>query len=248
MNIDFIIPSYHSEQLTTLCIKSFEKFKGNKNFRYFVVENSNDISYRNKILSLAKNIVWMQNPTHYINSEANAAAIEVALPLIEAEYIFICHNDVAACHKNWLDYLLKYVKDSDYGAAAYMSDNSRIKALHISGLLVRTEIARKVSMFPVYENGKQILDVGDSITQYCRINKLKYFCCKNTHNDHLVEELCKEPFKSLKNLSRSLNSDNEVIFLHLGRGAGKTFGTYHKGGRINLDQWINFINKNILDF
>jgi hypothetical protein len=246
VNVDFIIPSYRSKDLTSLCIRSFEKHKGDFNFRYIVVENSEDSSYKEDVLSLADNIIWIQNPTHYINSEANAIAIEKGLPYVESEYVFICHNDVVACHDNWLSFLVEKLQNEDYSAAGYVLDNTRINALHISGILVPTIIAKSVSMFPVYKDGKQILDVGDIITQHCRENELKYFYCRNTHNNESHVEDCGGLFKTLNGVDRALDSDNNVIFLHLGRGTPKTLGTYWKANRLTIGGWINFVESNIL--
>jgi hypothetical protein len=246
-NIDFIIPSYHSKELTSLCIRSFEKYKGDYNFRYIVVENSDNISYKEEVLSLSDNIKWIQNPTEYINSEANACAIAKGLSFVKSEYVFICHNDVAACHENWLNFLVEKIRNKDCVAAGYVLDNIRIKALHISGILVQTSIAKSVSMYPVYDqNGKQTLDVGDIITQHCRENDLKYFCCNNTHNDQSYIEKCDDVYRSLKNVDRALDADNNVIFLHLGRGTPKTLGTYWKENRLTLGGWINFIESSVL--
>lgn len=246
MQIDFIIPSYHSKDLTSLCIRSFEKYKGDFNFRYIVVENSDDSSYKEDVLSLADNIKWIQNPTNYVNSEANAVAIEKGLPHVQSKYVFICHNDVVACHNNWLNFLVEKLENENYSAAGYVLDNARINALHISGILVPTIIAKSVSMFPVYKDGKQILDVGDIITQYCRENELKYFCCRNTHNNELHIENCGELFRTLNGVDRALDSDDNVVFLHLGRGTPKTLGTYWKVNRLTIGGWINFVESIIL--
>ena len=227
-------------------MRSFEKYKGNKQFRYIVVENSNNTSYKDKILSLADEVTWVQNPTHHINSEANAVAIEVGLPFVTTEYVFICHNDVVACQENWMDFLLDNMKKLDAPAGAYVLDNSRINALHISGVLVKTDIAKKVDMYPVYNEGEQLLDVGDSITQYIRDNNLNYFYCRNTHNNESYIDLCSDIYKSLQFVDRALDDDNNVIFLHLGRGSLKTLGTYWKANRATLDDWGEFVENNIL--
>jgi hypothetical protein len=245
MKLDFIIPSYHSRELTALCLMSFEKYKGEHDFNYIVVENSTDDSYKDDILSISENIRWVQNPTTLKNSEANAIAIEKGLPYVQSDYVFICHNDVVACRENWLDFLLEQL-DSETPAAGYVLDNSRIKALHISAILVKTDVAKSVNMMPVYDRGTQILDVGDSITQYCRDNNLKYFSCNNTHNDKSLLEVCKEPYKSLQFVDRAFDFDNNVIFLHLGRGAPKTLGSYWKSNRMTLKEWIIFVKTHIL--
>ena len=77
--VDIIMPSFHSEDLTSLAIRSFIQHSSGFNFNFYVVENSTDTSYRDEILSLSDQITWIQNPTKHRNSEANAAAIAVAL-------------------------------------------------------------------------------------------------------------------------------------------------------------------------
>ena len=253
MKIDFIIPSYCSKDLTSLAVRSFEKHKNQHDFNYIVVENSTDTSYRGHIKALSPNVIWVQNPetpnisqNGNIASVANAMAVEKGLEYVNTEYVFICHNDVVACHENWLDFLVDKMKKHNLAAASYVLDNGRINALHISGILVKTEVAKAVSMHPVYEDGKQLLDVGDSITQYCRDNDLDYFFCRNTHNDEAHVDLCEDVYKELAYVDRALDDDGNVIFLHLGRGSVKTLGTYWKANRTTLDGWVEFVEKNIL--
>ena len=111
--IDFILPSFHSETLTTLAIKSFEKFKGDFDFRYIVVENSDDVSYKENVLALSENVIWIQNPTTLINSEANASGLEVGLEYVTGDYVFFCHNDVVACHPEWMNFLFSKLNENE---------------------------------------------------------------------------------------------------------------------------------------
>jgi glycosyltransferase involved in cell wall biosynthesis len=243
--IDFILPSFHSETLTTLAIKSFEKFKGDFDFRYIVVENSDDVSYKENVLALSENVIWIQNPTTLINSEANASGLEVGLEYVTGDYVFFCHNDVVACHPEWMNFLFSKLNDKCKLAGTVL-DNVRINAVHVSGYLTTTEIAKSSPLYPEYKNGIQTKDVGDGATEYCRKNNLRYFCCQNTENDDILVELCEEPFRSFR-VDRALNDDNEVIFLHLGRGTPKAMGTYTKQNRIYLEDWVKFINMNVLN-
>jgi len=245
-NIDFIVPSYHSKALTSLCISSFEQHKGDFNFRYIVVENSDDTSYKSDILKLSENIKWVQNPIRFRNSEANASAIVTALEHIESEYVFICHNDVVACHPDWMKHLFSKLSEQ-CPVVGTVLDNIRINAVHISGLLTYTKIAKEVEMFPIYEDGRQVADVGDMFTDYCRNNNLDYYCCENTHNKPELEKSCKIPYNELSYVDRAFDDDGKIVFLHLGRGSPKTFGTYNKDNRMKLHGWVEFIERNIFN-
>lgn len=121
-------------------------------------------------------------------------------------------------------------------------DNVRIKALHISGLLVKTNITKFVSMHPVYyENGEMEKDVGDNITEFCRNNNLNYYVCRNTHNDiRCVSNMKDSCFKKI-NVDRALDDDNEVIYIHLGRGMEKQFGFYKKPDKVSFVDWVKIV-------
>jgi GT2 family glycosyltransferase len=239
MRIDIVMPSYRSEYLTCLAIKSFEQNKSTFDFRYIVVENSDDTSYRDKVKSISENVVWVQNPTNLINSEANAIAVEKGLELVETELVFICHNDVAAVDPSWMHFLLSKINEGNKLVGTVL-DNIRIKAVHISGFLTYTKFAKENNMYPTYEGSTQILDVGDILTQKCIEDGSSFFCCDNTENNDLLVENLDEEFKSF-GVDRCLDDSGKVIFLHLGRGTPKSNGTYSKPNRIYLKDWVKFI-------
>jgi len=246
MNIDIIIPSYKSEKLTSLAIKSFEKNKGEFNFRYIVVENAGDVSYRESIVSLNDSVVWITNSCEhtYLSSFTNGEAVEKGLELVETEYVFVCHNDVVATNPNWMKFLYSKIEEG-CAIAGTVADNSRIGAVHISGLLIKSDLAKKVNIDPVYDEYKNnIIDVGDNWTQYCREENLYYYCCRNTHNNNVKE--VPEPYTNFQ-VDRAVDDDDNVIFLHLGRGTRKALGQYNQPGKTLHAGWIEFVEKEILE-
>ena len=147
IRIDIVMPSFKSERLTCLAIKSFEQNKSTFDFRYIVVENSDDTSYKEKVESISENIVWVQNPTSLVHSNANAIAVEKGLEYVESELVFICHNDVAAVDPNWMHFLFSKIKEGNKLVGTVL-DNIRIKAVHISGFLTYTKFAKENNMYP----------------------------------------------------------------------------------------------------
>ena len=250
--IDIIVPSYQSKDLTITCIKSFERYKGLYKFKYIVIENSNNCSYKDDVIEQAENVVWIQNycPEYtYMSSDTNAIALEVGLKYVTSKLVFICHNDVVACHPMWMNFLHSKIKEGN-SIAGTVLDPSRINAVHISGLLTYTSLAKSVSMFPKYKNGsrsatethgksEQVFDVGDEMTQYCRDTGLKYFCCRNTFIQPELIDIIKEEKYAKFNVDRALDDYNNVIFMHLGRGTLKTAGTYYKTNRVMLNEWLS---------
>jgi len=240
MKIDFIIPSFNSEDLTSSAIKSFETYKADFDFRYIVVENAGNNSYKEAILALASEVVWVSNDCRYTTfngsngSYANAEAIEVAGEHVESDYVFICHNDVVACHNNWMSFLFEKIKSGN-DLVGVREDKGRIKALHSSGILMTRAVFEDVSPWPVKNNsGIVIEDVCDSYTKYCRENNLGYFCTKNTFNNSELRELLKNPYKNIKS-DMALDDDNNVIFMHVGRGAVR-----------GNSEWKEFVKKHVL--
>jgi glycosyltransferase involved in cell wall biosynthesis len=242
MNIDFVIPSYKSEELTTCAIQSFEKYKGDFNFQYIVVENSDDTSYREALLK-HNNVLWIQNPISFRTSEANAHSLQTGLQYVKTEYVFLCHNDVVACHPEWMKHLYSKIEEGAVMSGT-VKDPTRIKAIHISGVLLQADIAKRVKMFPHYKGDKMMLDCGDLLTVHCDLHQLKYTCCKNTFNTpEIIANI--DRFKSFL-VDRAVNDKNEVIYMHLGRGDEKRKGTYNKPNRVYHNEWIDFIKENVL--
>jgi len=250
--IDFIIPSYSSPMLTICCIRSFEKNKGDFDFRYIIVENACDDSYKEDVLSVSENVLWINNPsknTIAANRHAwgNAEAIEIGLQNSTSEYVFICHNDVAATHPDWMKTLYSKVEEGCkmVGTRFDNPESQRIGALHQSGLLINREVALNVpSIYPEWdeESSSWKLDVGDAFTRYCRQNNLEYFCFRNTHNRNVDIEL-PTPYNEMT-FDRVIDSDGNVIYMHLGRGSMKQSNRYY--GKNNIEQWKNFLEGEIL--
>lgn len=245
MKIDFIVPSFNSKELTSCAIRSFEKNKNNFDFRYIVVENSSNTTYRDDIKALG-NVVWIQNPTHLKNSEANAIAIEMGLKHVLSEYVFICHNDVVAVTNDWMNILFNQVEQG-CKLVGTVRDPARIEAVHISGLLVDANIAIKSQIWPEYDKeNNMLLDVGDGITRYCRENSIKQCCFENTfNNEKLINFISNEELKNF-HVDRALDLNDNVFYMHLGRGTQKQQGLYNKPNRIYHDDWINFAKQFII--
>ena len=252
--ITVITPTFRSPHLADIFVRSFEKFKPeNLDIKYVIVENSDDESYRDHVLSLAKNITWIQNPgvTHTFTdaktgtensegSKANGLGVDKALEHAETEYVFIAHCDTCVTSQNFFYSIISKVEEGNVLVGTVL-DPSRISAVHISGLLIKTEIAKKVDIMPVYEKEKMIMDVGDTYTKYCRDNNLPHYCFPNTFNENSLVDNLEEKFKSF-HVDRALDQNGNVMFMHLGRGIEKTHNTYKKPNRVYLPGWYNFCN------
>jgi len=253
IQIDFIIPSYKSSVLTPCCVESFERNKAKYDFRYIIIENAADESYKQNILNISENVLWINNLSKntVVNNKhawANAEAIEIGLKHATAKYVFICHNDVAATNPTWMDSIYNKIQEG-YEMVGTRFDNpesQRIGAIHASGMLINTGLALKTpSVYPEWDEETRSwkLDVGDAFTRYFRQNDLKYFCFRNTHNRNVDFELS-SPYNQVT-FDRVVDDDNNVIYMHLGRGSLKENFGHTKRGK-NISDWKNFIDREIL--
>ena len=197
-NISVLVPTFHSKDLILILVKSFEVFKPEwLTVNYVVVENSSDVSYKQDILELVNDdsrVQFINNVTHLIGSEANANAIEIGLPHIKDQWVFICHCDTCVTSSLFFDQMLKLVEEGNRAIGTKIDESKyRIRAMHISGIFIESSLAKTINYYPkVVDNGCQI-DVGDEITLKCRNKEIRHVCLDNTFNDiSLVETLIKE--------------------------------------------------------
>jgi len=254
-SMSVIIPSYHSRDLTVICLKSFERFKlPGLNINYFVVENTDDTSYKDEVIGLADNVKWTNNIPGFkgvreeIGSSENASAIEVSKEHITDDFVFTAHCDVCVTSESFYHTLFEKIEENELIGPLSDLCKERIGALHVSGLFMRANLMRNVNFFPRRIDADNRMDVGDAATLYCRENNLKYLCLPNTHNNpELAEEISDENFKNFK-VVRCFDDNNDVIYMHMGRGIPKTIGTYDKTGknRVYLEDWVKFCNKKVL--
>jgi hypothetical protein len=244
-----VVPSFHCPEFIEILIKSFERFRpSDLGINYVVVENSSDESYRDAILRLGPHVMWIQNPLDYSHffsnvagSFANALGLQRGLEVVTTEWVFLAHNDVCVTSTAFFDELRKRVEQG-YSLVGTVRDNARVKAIHISGCLVRTQHARSVNLLPelhIEASGPVgiVLDVGDRLDLMCQSSNLRTFCYPNTENDSTIA--LSPPFDGF-NVDRCVNEKNEVIFMHLGRGSVKMAGHYRKPGKVLKDEWVRF--------
>jgi len=178
-------------------------------------------------------------------SYANAIALEIGIRMINSStpYVFAMHSDTMAVKPGWLQYLCSKIDDKTR-AVGCVSDNIRINALHISGLLFDYQLYKKLglTMLPNLDQlvSKQLpeYDVGDSVTLFFQKQGYSIYRCSNTHNTPELSSWIEDGSVYDIHVDRSFDDSREVIFLHLGRGTPKSVNDYRKEGRVMADEWI----------
>jgi len=249
-----VVPTCRTPDLIELLIRTFDKFApADVENHFIVVENSPDDSYRDTVLSLSKNVTWIQNPevpefgTSNIPSAgsiANGLGVLQGLEAVDDDYVFVAHCDVCVTSSSFFEEMFKG-REEGYWMVGTGIDNSRIKALHISGFYIKTQLLHDVDIMPVFQDGDLVLDVGDTLTAYCRQNEIQMRCHENTFNNVARTADLDSPYREF-HVDRCLDSGGNVMFMHLGRGVPKTKGKYSKPNRVYLPGWKEFIMRNVL--
>jgi len=238
MDITTIIPSFHSPDLDEICIRSIERFKPKGwNVRHVVVENSDDHSFKQRIMCLGA-VEWVQNPTEQREASANAVAIRDGLRLLNTNWALILHCDTCVVSPMFFTALERATKSGmKLVGTQYYPPKGKPNCYHCSGIFAHKSVLRKA------DYTKKSVDAADDITAYCRREKITRHCFQNTLNDSSLVNSLPEPYKSF-HVDRCIMG-GEVAFLHLGRGIPKTRGTYSKPGRVYLKEWVNFCRERI---
>ncbi|MDD3473092.1 MAG: hypothetical protein PHS86_09930 [Syntrophaceae bacterium] len=178
-------------------------------------------------------------------SYANAIGLEIGASLIDenSKYLMTLHMDTMPVKDGWLTFL-KSKLDSETRAAGMRMDHTRTVngVLHVLGYMVDFQLFRRLDLnfFPKLPG----YDVGDQVTVRLREAGYKVFACRNTFWDQELINLIPRdsPMRDL-NVDRSFDDNDEVIFLHLGRGVRRSSGSHTRG--TSVEEWLEKTN-NIL--
>lgn len=250
-SISLLSVSLLNEDLISNLIKSCEKFKPKDlTINYIVVENSNETSYRDRICSLAPNVTWVQNSIQDKlvagAGKTHGCGLNVGMKHVKTDWVFICDNDTLVVSSMFFNEFFDKINEG-YSLIGNGFDPGRIGAVIPTGMFVKSCIANQLDL---QQNIEKNWDTANSITDYVRKNNLKYYIFRNTFNDSSLVSVTNEPYRSWgeSGIDRCLDSDDNVMFLHLGRGTGKSGDLHWKNHRIfdgkrGYDLWLDFCKK-----
>ncbi len=163
------------------------------------------------------------------------------------------HSDTLVTKYGWLSHLKSKLSER-VRAAAFRRDPNRVHALHIGGLLLDFTLFEPLQMSFLpnmrqerYRNMPEY-DVGDQITLKLREHGFEVYVSPNTFDDPESSERIgpSSPFRLLP-CDRAFDDDEDVFYLHMGRGTPKAVGTYPRNtSKVNPEQWIEFAEEHLL--
>jgi hypothetical protein len=180
------------------------------------------------------------------DSYANAIGLEIAVRLIDpkSSYLMSLHMDTMPCTEGWLSYLQSKIK-RNVRASGVRMDKTRTPegVLHVLGYMVDFQLFKNLGLdyFPDLPR----FDVGDRVTVRLREAGYDVFACPNTlWEPELAEKIPQgSPLREF-GVDRSLDDDEKVIFMHLGRGVRKSIGVHTRGTMI--EEWVRLANRHLL--
>lgn len=247
-----IVASYLPNKLTRgileVCLKSIQKCTPEEHELWVVDNNSPEESINWLCKFPGINVIF--NRSRYIKmaSYDNGIGLELASSVIdkETQYIMTLHQDTMVCRNGWLPTMLSKM-DNRIKAVGVRLDRARVTegTLHILGCIIDFQILKKLKLsflpqLPDY-------DVGDLVTVNLRKAGFDIFAFPNTLHDSSLVRLIPDssPLKKL-HVDRSFDENNQIFFLHLGRGAVKSEGKGNFKGKTLPEEWIKFGRKCIL--
>lgn len=175
---------------------------------------------------------------HY-GSYANAIGLEIGAYLIDSssKYLMTMHMDTMPAKSGWLSYL-KSKLGAGTAASGVRMDHTRIKdgVLHVLGYMVDFQLFRKLDLnfFPHLPD----YDVGDDVTIKLRDAGYDVFACRNSFwNPELVKLIPTGSLLYDLHVDRSFDDEDDVMFLHLGRGVRRSAGNHSRG--TSLEEWLS---------
>ena len=233
-------------KLSKYLIQSFEKFKPKDlNVNYLVVENSPNNKFKDEICAISDNITWLDNPPTQNwagGSSDHCRGLTHGRDFIKDEWVFICDNDSVVTSESFFSEFFKKAEEGfDCMAVSHHPDHD---TAHLSGGFFKTELVKKVDLYPFY-NGNKFHDTGSGLT----FKSEKHYIFRNTWNDNSLVDIINDPYKSWGEtcgIDRCLDSNNNIMHIHLGRGVLKYRGGYTKPNKRTYSDWIEFIEKELL--
>lgn len=186
---------------------------------------------------MLRRLLFME--AQYRGSYANAVALEIAASIIDVDtqVMMTLHMDTMVCQKGWLSYLRSHLTD-EVRCVGVRMDEVRQRVVHVLGMMFDFSLFRPLGLS--FRHDMPLHDVGDAISITLRKAGYGLWACQNTlWNPSLIDLLPKDsPYRELA-VDRALNEENEVIFMHLGRGVIKSTGGTVTG-KTTAEDWVRF--------
>lgn len=248
------LPNETACELLRLCISSIRRHTPEPHELWVVdncspphlsqwLESQPDLNLIFNMTAPVPRVGWLQRFVHrpaasYVGSYANAVALELAAYVVDpgTKRMMTLHMDTMACRTGWLSYLCGRMS-TDVRCVGVRMDTTRVRTVHVLGMLF--DFSLFAPMMLTFRHNMPSYDTGDYISITLEKAGYSIWGCRNTlWNPELVALLAPtSPYRGIC-ADRSFDDEDQVIFLHLGRGIALTNGGPATGTR--AQDWLEF--------
>ncbi len=161
--VTVIVPNYKTPELTKLCLRSLRKYTDSSKIKVIAIDNaSNDES-----LDYLRSLPWItlieRDPGNEAAAEMHARALDQAMECVDTPYVLVIHTDTIVVHEQWLDFLLKRIKQNENIAAV---GSWKLETIHpVKAFFKRIETGIRRLL------GRKILDREHYFRSHCALYK-----------------------------------------------------------------------------
>ena len=161
--VSIIIPNYKTPYLTKLCLRSLRKYTNIDKIKVIAIDNaSNDES-----IEYLRSLPWItlieRDPGSDGAAVMHAKALDQAMEVVDTPYVMVIHTDTIVTHPQWLEFMLKKIKQHDNIAAVGSWKLETVPPLKAFFKRIETNIRRML--------GRKILDREHYFRSHCALYK-----------------------------------------------------------------------------
>ena len=203
----------------------------------YIPRSRNDQSWRRKLLD---KLLFKQAPRS--GAYANAWTLDFAIRSFNnvqysPKYFMTLQMDIMFTSKNTIPHMLSLF-DKNTAAVGVRQQKNLSKSydiLHSLGCIWNYGIYTKLGLsmetkLPKFDTGE--FAIVEAIDQGYNIKNLE---C--SYSSPSIVDTFSNKYKKLKGVDRSIDTEGNVIFMHLGRGIDKSVGTYQMSGKTTISGW-----------
>lgn len=264
-----IIAAYQKNEeahlLLRACIKSLIKNTDHP-YELWIIDRSTNRKYQQWLLAQPCNVVlmktqpfmkehrglaqklknrfkmkWRYDDDDFIDgSYANGVQLQIASQLVpeETKWLMTLQMDILFPAKHWLSFLMSKMT-TNMAAVGVRLEIGRGEPFfpHSLGCLINWQLLRDTNEIFLPDLPKW--DVSHKALATLMEKGYSTWCCSNTINDPGIIDNIPSIYQNI-HIDRTVDDQNQIIFLHLGRGIVKSWGKHDKEGQTTPREWLQF--------
>ena len=161
--VSIIVPNYKTPYLTKLCLRSLRKYTDCSKIKVIAIDNKSDDESVEYLRSLPWITLIERDPGSEAAAVMHAKALDQAMEQVDTPYVLVIHTDTIVVHDQWLEFLLKKIKQDENIAAVGSWKLETVPPLKAIFKRIETRIRRAL--------GRKILDRAHYFRSHCALYK-----------------------------------------------------------------------------